>query len=45
MCAGQEQAGTTGKRGKREREREREREKWTIIIITDKYLDLAAEVV
>ena len=26
MCAGQEQAGTTGKRGKRERERERERE-------------------
>ena len=23
MCAGQEQAGTTGKRGKRERERER----------------------
>ena len=24
MCAGQEQAGTTGKRGKRERERERE---------------------
>ena len=25
MCAGQEQAGTTGKRGKRERERERER--------------------
>ena len=41
MCAGQEQAGTTGKRGKRERERE----KWTIIIITDKYMDLAAEVV
>ena len=29
----------------REREREREREKWTIIIITDKYMDLAAEVV
>ena len=27
MCAGQEQAGTTGKRGKRERERERERER------------------
>ena len=27
------------------REREREREKWTIIIITDKYMDLAAEVV
>ena len=26
MCAGQEQAGTTGKRGKREREREGERE-------------------
>ena len=43
MCAGQEQSGTTGKRGKRERERERE--KWTIIIITDKYMDLAAEVV
>ena len=27
MCAGQEQAGTTGKRGKRERERERGRER------------------